>query len=276
PDVVGPSQPTDYEHYSTEFNVGAAHQTCLSPEVKMRLEHVLKEKKKLEGRYARQADLLKERDAKIANLKAQLSLMESKAVEAIRLRGQVATVEVAEAARVNELNGLKERNSALEEEKNALENKVAVLEFANTTKEAELASSTAQTAKLTKDLSELGLSCNELSVKASSLEAERDRLVGQSILLLWEGPSAVPLIRGMQDGLAAGIDHGKAGRGLADVAAYDPSVEANYASAVNALGAVYFPLLTQLASQKDASITDIMGLLHLEGPAAETPEAKQL
>ncbi|GJX52513.1 hypothetical protein Tco_0280882, partial [Tanacetum coccineum] len=51
----------------------------------------------------------------------------------------------------------------------------------------------------------------------------------------------------MQDGLAAGIDHGKARRGLVD-----------------------------LASQKDASIADIMGLLHLDGPAAETPEADQL
>ncbi|GJZ33863.1 hypothetical protein Tco_0579299, partial [Tanacetum coccineum] len=61
----------DYDHLFTEFNVGAAHQTCLGAEVKMRLEHVLKEKKKLEGRYARQADLLKERDAKIRNLKAQ-------------------------------------------------------------------------------------------------------------------------------------------------------------------------------------------------------------
>ncbi|GJZ29414.1 hypothetical protein Tco_0574061, partial [Tanacetum coccineum] len=40
--------------------------------------------------------------------------------------------------------------------------------------------------------------------------------------------------------------------------------------------AMDFPLLAQLASQKDASIADIMGLLHLEGPAAETPEANQL
>nr|GFB57069.1 hypothetical protein [Tanacetum cinerariifolium] len=33
-----------------------------------------------------------------------------------------------------------------------------------------------------------------------------------------------------------------------------------------------FPLLAQLESQKDASIVDIMGLLHLEGLAAETSE----
>ncbi|GJZ60375.1 hypothetical protein Tco_0616191 [Tanacetum coccineum] len=80
----------------------------------------------------------------------------------------------------------------------------------------------------------------------------------------------------MQDGLAAGIDHGKAGRGLVDVAAYDPFAKANYVSAMNALRAVDFPLLAQPASQKDASIADIMGLLHLDGQAAETPEADQL
>ncbi|GKA15577.1 hypothetical protein Tco_0695324 [Tanacetum coccineum] len=318
PDVVGPSQPAstelsadsfyvsqdmdsemlrqiyvdkwnlcgiDYDHLFNEFNVGAARQKCLGVEVRMRLEHVLKEKKKLEGRYARQADLLKERDAEIANLKAHLSLKEAEVVEAIRLHGQVATVEATKANRFNELNGLKERNSALEEDKNALENKVAVLESVNTTKEAKLAYPTAQTTKLTKDLSELDLSCNELSVQASSLEVERDMLVSQDeqVKVLSDKVAgldaelmgmALHLDEGMQDGLAAGIDHGKAGRGLADVAAYDPSVEANYVSAVNALDVVYFPLLAQLASQKDASIMGIMGLLHLEGHAAETSEAE--
>ncbi|GKF14568.1 hypothetical protein Tco_0056030, partial [Tanacetum coccineum] len=48
------------------------------------------------------------------------------------------------------------------------------------------------------------------------------------------------------------IDHGKAGRGLVDVAAYNPSAEANFYFAMNALRAVDFPLLAQLESQKDA------------------------
>ncbi|GJX94115.1 hypothetical protein Tco_0348701 [Tanacetum coccineum] len=82
--------------------------------------------------------------------------------------------------------------------------------------------------------------------------------------------------KGMQDGLVKCIDHGQARRGLVDVGAYNPSAEANYVFTVNALRAMDFPLLAQLESQKDASIADIMGLLHLEGPAAETPEARQL
>ncbi|GJR12003.1 hypothetical protein Tco_0794655 [Tanacetum coccineum] len=82
--------------------------------------------------------------------------------------------------------------------------------------------------------------------------------------------------KGMQNRLEAGIDHGRAGRSLVDVAAYDPSAEAKYVSAVHALRGLDFPLLSQLESQKDASIADIMSLLHLEGPAAENLEASQL
>ncbi|GKF09247.1 hypothetical protein Tco_0043471, partial [Tanacetum coccineum] len=56
--------------------------------------------------------------------------------------------------------------------------------------------------------------------------------------------------KGIQVGLVAGIDHGKARRDLANIAAYDPSVE--------------------------ASIADIKGLLHLEGPSTETPKISRL
>ncbi|GJY72437.1 hypothetical protein Tco_0476140, partial [Tanacetum coccineum] len=146
----------DYEQLFAEFNVGVALQTCLGAEVRMRLEHELRGRKKFEGRCAMQADLLKGKDAKIVSLNAQLSLKEAEAAEAIHLRGQVASVESVEATRVNELNVLKERNSTLEEEKSVLEINVATLESADATK---------------------------LSVKASSLEAERDRLVGQVSLL---------------------------------------------------------------------------------------------
>ncbi|GJR44831.1 RNA-directed DNA polymerase, eukaryota [Tanacetum coccineum] len=86
----------DYDQLFAEFNVRAARQTCLSAEVRMRTEHILREKKRLEGRCSRQSDLLKEKDAEIASLKAQLSLNKAEAAEAIHLRGQVATVEAAE------------------------------------------------------------------------------------------------------------------------------------------------------------------------------------
>ncbi|GJY17902.1 hypothetical protein Tco_0389393 [Tanacetum coccineum] len=82
--------------------------------------------------------------------------------------------------------------------------------------------------------------------------------------------------KGMQDGLAAGIKHGVAGRSVTDVSAYNPSAESDYVVAVNVLQGASFSLLAQLEAHKDASMTDIMDLLRLESPAVETSEACQL
>ncbi|GJT30905.1 hypothetical protein Tco_0911180 [Tanacetum coccineum] len=256
-----------------EFNVGAARQTCLSVEVRMRLEHELRGRKKFEGKCAMLADLLKGKDAEIASLKAQLSLKEAEAAEAIRLCGQVASVEAAEATRVKELNALKERNSSIEEEKNGLERTVAALESADAAKVTELASLTAQTAKLTQELSELGLSCDELSIKASSLEVERDRLVGQVSML--EAGRRWILSRGMKLVVMKCLQSSDY---LADLGeAIGRAVDkANYVSVINALRAMNFPRLAQLESQRDASMVDNVGLLRLEGSAAKTPEVNQL
>ncbi|GKG55813.1 hypothetical protein Tco_0574707, partial [Tanacetum coccineum] len=64
--------------------------------------------------------------------------------------------------------------------------------------------------------------------------------------------------KGMHTGLVANIDHGKAERGLAEVAAYDLFMEERYVSAVLALRGLDFNFLSQLESQKDARIDDIL------------------
>nr|GEU50265.1 hypothetical protein [Tanacetum cinerariifolium] len=68
-----------------------------------------------------------------------------------------------------------------------------------------------------------------------------------------------------------GIDHGREGRSLIDVAAYNPSTEADLNSALQELPELDYPLLAELKSHKDASVEDIMNLLRLEGPLADAP-----
>ncbi|GJY69303.1 hypothetical protein Tco_0472285 [Tanacetum coccineum] len=75
--------------------------------------------------------------------------------------------------------------------------------------------------------------------------------------------------KGMQDGLSAGITHGKEGRVLMDVAAYNPSVEVDYNSALQQLQNVNFPMLAELKSNKDASIESVMNILRLEEPLVD-------
>ncbi|GKD66759.1 hypothetical protein Tco_1308867, partial [Tanacetum coccineum] len=82
--------------------------------------------------------------------------------------------------------------------------------------------------------------------------------------------------KGMQDGITAGINHGRTGRRLADIVAYNPSVEEDFNSALQEIRKVDFHLLFKLKSHKDASIEDVMNLLHLEGPLADAPSIDSL
>ncbi|GJQ97075.1 hypothetical protein Tco_0008214 [Tanacetum coccineum] len=70
--------------------------------------------------------------------------------------------------------------------------------------------------------------------------------------------------KGMQEGLAAGIEHGQAGRCLTDLEAYIPSAEANFNSAIRDLRNLNFLLFQELSNKKDASTWDIMDLLCLD------------
>nr|GEX40193.1 glutathione S-transferase [Tanacetum cinerariifolium] len=233
----------DYDQLYTEFNVGAARQMCLGAEVRMRAEHTLEQKDRLEDKCTEQTSILSAKDAEIAHLRSLLSLKETEVAEAIHLRSQLSIVEAADAAKSTELRDLKEINFALEGENDALSKKVATLESMNASKETELASLTAQIAQLTSDLCGFQLSRDEPSSKVAFLELERDRLADQ-------------------DSLKVGVDHGKAERDLSMIKAYDPSAEAKYINVVNALGAVDFSLLSELKSKKDARIVDLMDSLH--------------
>ncbi|GKE41480.1 hypothetical protein Tco_1468764, partial [Tanacetum coccineum] len=221
-----------------EFNVRAARQTCLRAEVRMRLEHVLRGKKRLEGKCGMQTSLLKERDTEIASLKAQLSLKEAEAAKAIRLHRRIADIETTDATLTGELKSLKERNAALES--------------AAAAKDSEIA-------KLTQDLSSLQRWILSRGLKLVIMKC----LQSSEYMVALGGALGRAIDKSMQEGLKADVDHGRAGRGLDVIAAYDPFVEAKFFSAVDALRAVNL----------DASMADIFDLLRLEGPAAETPKA---
>ncbi|GKD59258.1 hypothetical protein Tco_1296767, partial [Tanacetum coccineum] len=75
--------------------------------------------------------------------------------------------------------------------------------------------------------------------------------------------------KGMQEGLAAGIEHGKVGRCLTNLEAYIPSAEVDFNSTVRDLRDLNFPLLHELSNKKDASTWDIMDLLRLDDAMAE-------
>ncbi|GJX58847.1 hypothetical protein Tco_0290237 [Tanacetum coccineum] len=187
-----------------------------------------------------------------------LSAEEAEAPEAIRLRAEASKFEVAERSLRDEMKVLKEQNAALEQEKIDLSVKVADLAASVKVREQEV----------------VDLDAQVTFAKSQMWHELRHRSAGlQEKVMAYEG--FIDQLEKFQDekikeeGLSARITHGAEGRKLTDVAAYNPSAEADYLSALQRLQSVNFSLITELRANKDASIDTIMNLLRLEDTLAE-------
>nr|GEY43447.1 hypothetical protein [Tanacetum cinerariifolium] len=202
-------------------------------QISLGAEYNIKEKRRLKFVVEEKDSLLKSRCDEIKSLKAHLLIKEAKAAEAVRLR--------------DEAQALKERNTYLEKEKSELEIKVTNLAASVKVREQEVA-----------DLDAVHFwppmapypwheTCYYQVLHSSEYLSALGAVIEKAIE------------KGIQDGLAVEITHGVKGRVLADVAAYNPSEEADY----------FFTLLVKLRSNKDASVDTIMNILRLEDNLAE-------
>ncbi|GKA29688.1 hypothetical protein Tco_0715933 [Tanacetum coccineum] len=282
----------EHDQLFTEFNVGAAHQMCLSAE----------------------AELLKVREGEIKNLKAQLSLKEAEAAKSICLRAEASNFEVEEKSLRDETNALKEhvgkereltdlnsfinsmksqndnlvdRVHKLEISSSGLQEKVTVYEnYLEQLKKFQYDRMKVVNDKFDKlytDFVEMALHLEEkfyphLLTTISGRRWLLTQGMELTIIKCLNSPEYLSALgaaigkaieKGMQDGLSVGITHGKEGRVLMDVVAHNPSAEVDYISALQQLQNVNFPLLAELKSNKDVSIEVVINILLLEGPLAD-------
>ncbi|GKB95405.1 hypothetical protein Tco_0981542 [Tanacetum coccineum] len=76
--------------------------------------------------------------------------------------------------------------------------------------------------------------------------------------------------KGIQQGLEARVVHGKVGRSLPQIEAYDPKIEAKYVAAVFEFENASFPLLDELEGLKDSPLAHIMSTLTLKDDHGDT------
>nr|GEU72623.1 putative transposase (putative), gypsy type [Tanacetum cinerariifolium] len=287
----------DHDQLFIEFNVRAARQISLYAEVRMRAEYNIREKRKLIAVVDEQGELLKAKDGEIESLKPQLLLKDAKATEAMRLQADVFKFESAEQSlrskvRKQEVADLdaqvttvKLQNDSLvgqgfKKKITAYEGFVSQLEKFQDEKLKEV---NEKFDKLSADFVEMALHLEEKFYPHLLTTIFGRRwlltygigLVVAKCLNSTEYFSALGAVisraieNGMQEGLSAGITHGTEGRQLADVAAYNPSAEADYLSALQHLQNVNFSLIAELKSNKDASVDTIMNLLRLDDVLTE-------
>ncbi|GKC16683.1 hypothetical protein Tco_1013465 [Tanacetum coccineum] len=280
----------EHDQLFTEFNVGAARQMSLSAKVRMCAKYNIKERRRLKSVVEERDILLKARDEEIGSLKAQLLPKEAEAAEPIRLRVAGSKFEAVEKSLQGEVEVLKERNTTLEKEKNELDAKV--VDLAASVKVHELKASFAilqEKVSVYENFSEQLEKFQDEQMKVEGFYPHLlTTIAGCRWLLTYGMKLAVTkclnsleylsalgaaiskaIEKGMQDGLAARITLAKKGRVLADVAAYNPSTEVDYVSALRQLQSVNFSLLVELKLNKDSSVKTLINILCLEETLAK-------
>ncbi|GJZ08661.1 hypothetical protein Tco_0542944 [Tanacetum coccineum] len=237
------------------------------------------------------------RDDEVENLKAQLLLKEAEAAEAARLRAQdleLKDLNVVMSSLKSQDEGLVDQVHALETTCSSLRDQVSgyerLKEQIEEFQDSQMNIVNDMVAKLDADLLEMALHLEKKFYPhlLTTISGRRWLLthgVKLAIVKCLNSPEYLTALgsaisraieKGMQNGLSVGIDHEKAGRSLANVVAYNPAAEADYNSALQRLREVDFPLLAELSSHKDASDADIMDLLRLESPIADSPRMRNL
>nr|GEV90442.1 hypothetical protein [Tanacetum cinerariifolium] len=304
----------DYHNCFTEFNVGTARQAYLNAEVRIRTDYCLSERKRLESECEKQADLLKISASEAAK-KMHVSEIDALKQKSVALKNKKGTLDVKVAELLSSISSneleLKELNaivSSLMFQKYGLLGQVHELESMcfglrgqvsgyerlkeqiEESQDAQMNIVNDKVAKLDADLLEMTLHLEEKFYPhlLNTISGQRWLLTyglklgvvkclnSQEYLSALGATISRAIKKGMQDGLSVGIDNGKAGRSLKDVAAYNPSAEADYTFALQRLREVDFPLLVEQKSHKDASIADVIDLLRLEGPLADAPVMSDL
>ncbi|GKF30447.1 hypothetical protein Tco_0100245, partial [Tanacetum coccineum] len=237
----------------------------LSAEVRMRVEYNVKERRRLKYIVEEHDEMLKTRNVEIEGLKSQLLLKEAEAAEAIRLQFEVSVV--GKERELTDLNAqrtsVKSQNDNLidrvHENLSAYENLTERLEEFQ---EAQLKTVNDKLEKLDVDLAEMACHLEEKFYPhlLTTIFGRRWLLTyGLKLVLVkclnsYEYLTALgaairrAIEKGMQDGLATRINHCREGRNLTDVAAYNPSAEPNYHSALQEFREVDFSLLAKLKS----------------------------
>ncbi|GJZ19693.1 hypothetical protein Tco_0556283 [Tanacetum coccineum] len=259
-----------HDQLFTEFNIGAACQMSLSAEVRMRAEYNVKEKMRLKSVVDRQTELLKVREGEIENLKAQLLLREAEDAEAIRLRAEasnfeaVTELEASAASKERELTNLNAMVTSVKSQNDNLADRVHELEISFSKlqekvtvyencmdqlgkfQDDRMKIVNDKSDKLYTDFVEITLYLEEKFYPhlLTTISGRRWLLThGMELAIvnclnspkyLFALGAAIgkAIEKGMQDGLSVGITHGKEGRVLTDVAAYNPYAEVDYISAL--------------------------------------------
>nr|GEW88678.1 hypothetical protein [Tanacetum cinerariifolium] len=222
---------------------------AMGSQLRLRFEQEVRLLKKATAKIAKHEQRIQAREEKIKKLDQEIKSLRAVEVEVHGLYNQTKNLETLLEAEVSNLQAQvaseEKIKAAFEEFKKYEDDRV----------EQRCAKMEACLDKLSVDFDE------ELYPYMLTAIAGRRWVIGHGLRLA--------VMKCMSEGLKHGIEHGKAGRDLAAIEAYDPKADSKYVKALQDLKDLKYPLVDQLDGLKDAPIVLIMASLYLESDSGE-------
>ncbi|GJY90309.1 hypothetical protein Tco_0505505 [Tanacetum coccineum] len=250
------------------FNINSAQHVCMVSKLRLWYEHEIISWDKFQKKFTNSSAAVQQRDTEIDVLKAKLEKAESEDAKVGVLCGRVSELEIGVVAISEEVDTLNKQNAELLGKVSARESE-----------HEELSGQDAKARRFEENSAQLDARIadvrrymdNDLYPYMFTAIAGWRWVLGHDIHLVVtkcaqsaECRSALRKVisfaidKRIQEGLEAGIEHGRSGRSLAQIEAYDPEVENKYVAAVTNFENVSFALLDEFESLKDSLLASIM------------------
>ncbi|GJS49251.1 hypothetical protein Tco_0599372 [Tanacetum coccineum] len=294
--------------FLSQYNMNLARQVAMGSQLRLRFEQEVRLLKKARAKIARRDQRIQVREEEIKKLDQEVKSLRATETEVHGLRNQTKNLETlleaeadmkkaAEAKNAEltkELESLRVWFSDLQVNNNQLSQQVSNLQ-AQITGEEEIKAAFEQFKKYEDDRVEQR--CAEMDARLDKLSVDFDEelyphmltaiagrrwVIGHGLRLavmkcaestelrqVFANVVSAGIAKGMSEGLKYGVEHGKAGRDLVDVEAYDPEANDKLVKALQDLKDLEYPMVDQLERLKDALMELIMASLHLEGDTGE-------
>ncbi|GKC18378.1 hypothetical protein Tco_1020528, partial [Tanacetum coccineum] len=239
--------------FLSQYNMNLARQVAMGSQLRLRFEQEVRLLKKARAKIARRDQRILMREEEIKKLDQEVKSLQAVEVEVHDLRIRTNNLETLPEAEVTNLQaqvvGEEKMKAAFEAFKKYEDDRV----------EQRCAEMDARLDKLSVDFDE------ELYPHMLTAIAGRRWVIGHGLRLAvmkcdessklrkaFANVVSAGLAKGMSEGLKYGIEHGKAGRDLTIVKAYDPEADGKYVQALQKLKDLKYPLLEQLKKLKYA------------------------
>nr|GEY10235.1 hypothetical protein [Tanacetum cinerariifolium] len=242
---------------STPATQDAPIAVAMGSQLRLRFEQAVRLLKKTKAKIARQEQRIQAREEEVKRLDQEIKALKVMEVEVHGLRNQTKNLETLLEAEVDMKKAAEAKNAELAKELESLRVQFLYLQVSNIQMSRQVSDLQAQVT-------------GEEKIKTAFEEFKRyeDDRVEQRCA---EMDACLDKLSGMSEGLKHDIEHGRVGRDLAAVEAYNLEADSKYVKALQDLKDLRYRLVDQLEKLKDAPMDLIMASLYLRVISVKIP-----